>query len=183
MSVQLVDKSLARDRIVSTRRRLNDLRALGDQFGVRSQERHQLSQEFFFHAVGVIEMVAQLVNEGRALGMVPDMVSPRSVAAALAAADPIAPVLSRLYANLRRDPMPPNPYNDAGHIWRLWNYRHQVSHRGRNPFHFQLGAPPVMMLDPRNAASGNSTRPALDELQAMIDFVERECEAVLAQLP
>lgn len=79
--------------------------------------------------------------------------------------------------------MPSNPYGDAGYVWRLWNYRHQVSHRGRNPFAFQLGSPPSLTLDPRNPAAGQSTKSVQEELQGMLELVGRQCEAILAEFP
>lgn len=186
MAVSPLDNSLARDRIVSAKRRLGTLLALGDQgISALPQERQQLIQEFFFHAVGAVEMVAQLVNQGRAVGKSADTVSPSSVAKALPAHDPIAPILAGLYANASKDPMPGDPYSDAGYAWRLWNYRHQVSHRGRNPFLFREGSVPSvsLMLDPRDANVGHSTKSVQEELQEMLALVEREYEAILAHLP
>lgn len=179
------DKSLARDRITSAARRLSELLALGEQFSALPQERQQLVQEFFFHAVGAIEMVAQVVNQGRAVRKSAEMVSPSSVAEALPAADPISAMLLALYANPKKDPMPADPYQDNGRIWRLWNYRHQVSHRGRNPFLFRIGSlPPVsLMLDPRDPRAGHSSRSVQEELQEMLALVEQRCEAILANLP
>lgn len=103
-------------------------------------------------------MVAQLVNQGRALGKSADMVDPLSVARALPATGPIATILSGLYANPKKDTTPSDPpYGNAGCVWRLWYYRHQVSHRGRNPFLFRVGSmpPASLMIDPRNPAAGH----------------------------
>ncbi len=185
MAASPIDKSLARDRIVSAKRRLAELLALRERFSALPQERQQLTQEFFFHTVGAIEMVAQLVNQGRALGRPADMVTPVSVVEALPAADPIAPILTRLYANPKKDPIPADPYSDAGYVWRLWNYRHQVSHRGRNPFLFREGELPSvsLMIDPRNPATGHSTKSVQEELHRMLVLVERQCEAILEKLP
>jgi hypothetical protein len=180
-----LDKSLARDRITSAKRRLGNLVALGySGISARPQERQQFTQEFFLHAVGAVEMLAQLVNQGRALGKSPDQVSPPRVVKALSASDPIVPILSVLYANTRKNPMPADPYSDAGYIWRLWNYRHQVSHRGRNPFDFRIGGrhPVSLRLDPGNPVLGASKKPLLEELQEMIDFVEKQCEVILVHL-
>ena len=49
--------------------RLADLRALiqDNRLGADPDARHQVTQEFFFHAVGATEYLAQLVNERRSL--------------------------------------------------------------------------------------------------------------------
>src|SRR3989442_15636675 len=141
-----VDKSLVLEKIDFAKRRLADLVALGDRFFSHPPERRQPTEEFFFHTVGAVEMVAQLVNQGRGLGKSTEMVSPSSVAAALPAGDPIVHLLAALCANPKKEPMPPDPYGDAGYIWRLWNYRHQVNHRGRNPFDFSIGGGPKASL-------------------------------------
>lgn len=180
-----VDKSLARDRLTSARQRLSEFLALGDRIAQLPQERQQLIQEFFFHTVGAIEMVSQLVSQGRSLGISPEKINPFTVAKALAAGDPMKAVLVRLCANPGKDPIPSDPYSKAGYVWRLWNYRHQVSHRGRNPFLFRVGSVPLasLRLDPRDPSVGESVKSVQDELQAMLDMVERESEAILAHLP
>jgi hypothetical protein len=52
------------------RRRLGDIQALiaAKTLGTEPQLRQQLAQEFFFHLVGAVDILAQLVNERRALG-------------------------------------------------------------------------------------------------------------------
>jgi len=148
-------------------------------------ERQQLMQEFFFHAVAAIEMVAQLVNEARLLGKSAEVVNPLRVAKALPVGDPIRSLLACSYAYPKRDPMPADPYNDAGMIWRLWNYRHQVSHRGRNPFLFRVGSsPPVSLLvDPRSPGKDPSKKAVQAELEEILQLVEGRCKAILAHLP
>lgn len=185
MAPASIDKSLVRDRIASARRRLSDFLALGDNISSLPHERQQLVQEFFFHLVGAIEMVAQLVNQGRLLGKSAETVHPLSVANALPTNDPIKPLLISLYAQPKRDPMPADPYSDEGYVWRAWNYRHQVSHRGRNPFLFRVGATPPasLVLDPRNSQARGSIRPVQDELQDMLGLIEERCEAILDSLP
>jgi len=178
-----MDKSLARDRIGYARKRLNEFLALGDQVSALPFERQQLIQEFFWHCASAIEMVAQLVNDARTLGIAGDDVTVPAVVAKLPAGDPVRLLLASSHANPRRDPMPADPYSDEGYVWRLWNYRHQVSHRGRNPFDFG-GAPSVAIrLDPRNPALGASAKTAQEELQGILDLVEDRCEKVLAEFP
>jgi hypothetical protein len=114
---------------------LND----GDFAGADVHERQQLAQEFFFHLVGAIEVLAQLVNESRNLGLsVEDASAPRA-RDALPQGDPLHTALAQLYANTRRDPFPADPYGDEGLMYRIWNYRHQVTHRRRQPFLINIG--------------------------------------------
>src|SRR5262249_22492049 len=56
---------------------------------------------------------------------------------ALQAGDPLLAAMTGLYANPRRS-MPANPYTDDGVLARIWNYRHQVTHRRRQPFQFNV---------------------------------------------
>jgi hypothetical protein len=131
-----------RERLGSARRRKEELIALngGDLPGADPHYRQQLVQEFFFHIVGAIEMLAQLVNEARRLGFDVEDASASAVIRALPQGDGIRAALEALYANTRRGrPVPRDPYSDEGVIYRIWNYRHQVTHRGRQPFQFNIG--------------------------------------------
>ena len=60
-----------RERLRFAAVRRDDLLALndGDFLGADADERQQLVQEFFFHLVGAIEVLAQLVNDARGLGL------------------------------------------------------------------------------------------------------------------
>jgi hypothetical protein len=188
-----------RERLDFARRRLAQLLALngGDLAGADVHERQQLIQEFFFHLIGAIEVLAQLVNEVRVLGLDDEGVSVSAVAAQLRG-DPLEPLLRQLYANSRRRPVPANPYSDDALLFRAYNYRHQVTHRRRNPFNFHVrlgdaalstAAPPPpfsrtahLLIDPRDPGRGPSTATLADELERMLDLVTSRCEAVLAAL-
>jgi len=180
-----VDKSLVHDRIQSARKRAEDLIGLGVQIGALREERHRLIQEVFFHAVAALDMTAQLVNQARRLGIPGDEVTIWKVVGALPAADTIRALLMSSYANPNTDPKPEDPYSETGYIWRLWNYRHHVSHRGRSPFHFREGTtPPVSLaIDPRGPWLEPSQKSMADELEMMIRLVERRCEEILDHLP
>jgi hypothetical protein len=177
-----VDKSLVRDRLKSAKRRLDEFIVLWPNIGALTLERQQLTQEFFFHAVAAIEMTAQLVKQARTLGKQTDFGNPRSIGRNLPIGDAIRAMLLCSYAYPKREPMPIDPYSDAGMIWRLWNYRHQVSHRGRNPFAFSMTSA-SLFLDPRDPAKVPSKRTVRNELQEMYALVEGRCEAILALLP
>jgi hypothetical protein len=86
--------------------------------------------------------------------------------------------------------VPADPYGDAGTIFRIYNYRGQVTHRRRNPaiYGFVLGGEPTeptahFLVDPRYLASGPSERTAREDIGQMYAYVHDGCEAVLALLP
>lgn len=131
-----------RERLGSARRRKEELIHLngGDLPGADSHYRQQLVQEFFFHLVGAIDLLAQFVNEVRNLGLDIEDASVRNVIQSLPQGDELRAALAALYANTRRGkPVPSNLYSDEGVIYRIWNYRHQVTHRWRQPFQFNIG--------------------------------------------
>lgn len=130
-----MNQDLVRDRIDFARRRMKDLLALngGNLLGASAPDRDQLLMEFFFHVVGAVDLLAQLVNERRALGIPSEDVNVRSVVAALPPGDLVGSKLNALYQSPRQ-PFPSDPYNEEGYMYRVYNYRHQVTHRGTNPF-------------------------------------------------
>jgi hypothetical protein len=139
-----------RERLGFARRRKEELILLndGDLPGADPHHRQQLVQEFFFHLVGAIEVLAQLVNEARNLRLdVEDASAPR-VIQALPQVDRLRVALEALYANTRRKPVPSDPYSDEGVIFRIWNYRNQVTHRRRQPFQLNVGIGTVIDFGP-----------------------------------
>lgn len=85
-------------------------------------------------------MLAQFVNEARDLGLDVEDASAAAVIHALPQGDVLRAALAALYANTRRaKAAPSDPYSDEGVIYRIWNYRHQVTHRRRQPFQFNVG--------------------------------------------
>jgi hypothetical protein len=175
-----------RERLSFAEKRLNELLTLngGDLPGADAAERQQLVQEFFFHLVGATEVLAQLVSEVRGLGVETEGVSVRSVAQRLPSADPIQPLLSSLHMRTRGRPLLSDPYGDEGYMFRILNYRHQVTHRRRNPFLFRVGSSPPasFLLDPRDPRRVPSSRSAEKEMEHMMDLVGRKCEEVLGLL-
>jgi hypothetical protein len=141
MVVPALTSDDVRERLSFARLRQSELLALngGDFLGADPHYRQQLTQEFFFHLVGAIEVLAQYVNEARSLGLSIEDVSPRSVIAALPPGDALGDAISGLYANTRPGrPVPVDPYSDDGVLYRIWNYRHQVTHRRRQPFQLNI---------------------------------------------
>jgi hypothetical protein len=131
-----------RERLGFARRRKEELIALngGDLLGADPHYRQQLVQEFFFHLVGSIDLLAQFVNEACSLGLDIEDASTARVIQALPQGDGLQAALATLYANTRRGrPVPSDLYSDDGVIYRIWNYRNQVTHRRRQPFQLNVG--------------------------------------------
>ena len=174
------------ERLSFAEKRLNELLALnkGDFAGADTSERRQLLQEFFFHLVGATEVLAQLLNEVRGLGMVSEDVSVPVVACKLSGTDPVIKrMLSSLHQKTRRQPLPSDPYSDEGYIFRILNYRHQVTHRRRNPFLFRMpGRSASLYLDPRDPSGAPSEKSLQEEMKYMTKLIRDKCEGVMALL-
>lgn len=142
MTYQALTADDVRERLGFAGRRKDELIALngGDLLGADPHYRQQLVQEFFFHLVGTIDLLAQFVNEARSLGLdIEDASTPR-VIQALPQGNPLQALLAALYVNTRRGrPIPSDLYSDDGVIYWIWNYRHQVTHRRRQPFQLNVG--------------------------------------------
>lgn len=176
------------EKLTFVEKRLGELLELnnGDLAGADATSRQQLLQEFFFHVVGAIDVLAQLVNQEQKLGFEPDKVNVRGVENKLSDTDPIRALLSSLYSNPNKRPLPENPYSDEGYIYRLYNYRNHVTHRRRNPFFIAvyLNSPGTsretrLMLDPRDPNSGPSNKLANAELMYILRLVRIKCEGIL----
>lgn len=180
-----VETVLARLSFAKTR--LGELLDLngGNLRGAKADDRDRLTMEFFFHAVGATEFLAQLVNERCTLGLDPESVSVLDVAANPKTPASIASTIQSLYARTRNVPLPADPYTDDALIYRIVNYRHQVNHRGRNPFLIRMGAEPPfsLILDPRDVDRKPSEKPIQEELTRMLKLVTMRCEQVLTLLP
>jgi len=171
-------------------RRLHELLKLnnGNLLGANELDRQQLIQEFFFHLVGTIEELAQLVNDKRGLNLPSESVSIRSVAEHLPPNDQLVPKLQALYSNTRGQPLPPDPYSDDGYMFRTYNYRNQVAHRGRNPWNFNIGKGAVeptsitLQLDPRGTNRVGSIKSVQDDLEYMFRLVKKRCSDALSVL-
>lgn len=170
--------------------RLADLNALieDNRLAADPDARHQVTQEFFFHAVGATEYLAQLVNERRSLALGAEDVAVYKVVREIERRDPADPLLAplrSLSADTRKTPLLADPYSDEGLVYRIINYRNEVAHRNTNPFHFVLSAGPkvaFLWLDPRDHARGQSVRPVNTDLSSMLAVVDRGCRMVLGLL-
>lgn len=179
------------EKLSFAKRRLQELNELngGDLAGADGSFRQQLLQEFFFHLVGSIDLLAQFINEVRVLGLNSEDVTVTSISKKLASSDRIKPILDTLYRN-SRESFPADPYNDEAYIYRIYNYRHQVTHRRRNPLYIftYLGSHRTnlpdtsLMLDPRDESKGPSNKSALEELSYMYSLVESRCLEIIEML-
>jgi hypothetical protein len=176
------------ERLNFARKRRDDLLALngGDLQHSDGHERQQLLQEFFFHLLGSVDVLAQLVNECHALGHDAEYVTIGYLQNKLSG-DLLETDLQSLYALTRGQPLPADPYSDDGYIFRAYNYRHLVTHRRKFPVLFRIGStPPVsFILDPRQEVGqgpNHSVEPWDKELNRMFDVVNRRMTTVLAKL-
>lgn len=176
------------ERLDFARVRRDDLLALngGDLQHSDAHERQQLLQEFFFHLLGAVDVLAQLVNERHALGHHAENVTIGYLQDKLSG-DPLETDLQALYARTRRQPLPADPYSDDGYIFRAYNYRHLVTHRRKFPVLFRMGSTPLVsfILDPREEPGqgpNHSVEPYDKELDCMLDVVKRRVAGVLVAL-
>jgi len=174
------------DRLLFARRRLRELERLnnGDLAGAQHRDRQQLIQELFFHLVGAVEFLAQVVNTSKNLRMDREKVSVGAVCKKLSNGDPIGTLLEQLHPRTRGRPSPPDPYSEEGCHFRILVLRNRVSHRGLNPFLFRAGSTPrsSLFIDPRNPDLDGSQKPAIDELNHFWNLVNDKCQQVLRQL-
>jgi len=182
------------DRLSFAWRRLKELEELTrddeDLGGADPKERQQLIQEFFFHLLGAIEFLAQVVNTSKSLGIDMERVTINRVCNMLNAQDiPIKTTLEKLHPPTYNQQLPPDPYSDAGCHYRIVVYRNRVCHHGNNPFCFRayIGSPnelppTSLFLDPRYRNLGASKESAISELNRFYELVKAKCLQVLKML-
>lgn len=191
--IELSSIGAVNDRLFFAKQRFRDLELLnsGDLAGANISDRQQLIQEFFFHLVGSIEFIAQVINTSKMLNIHPENVRPHRVCDHLDNNDPIKPLLTQLYPRTRNESLPQNPYSDEASHLRILLIRHFVCHLGNNPFHFRQGSTlprSSLVLDPRELFDPNVTNPrssrvaALDELNHFFVLVENKCRRIIAYL-
>ena len=176
----------SKGRLLFAARRLNDLRALkgGDLARVQPAERQQPLQEFFFHLVGAINLLAQHINAARELGLGPEDVTVDAVCKKLGDDDPVRKLLKALHPRTRGKKLPADAYSEEGSHFRILLLRNYVSHQRDSPFFFRQGSEPrsSLELDPRCGRLGGSKRAALCELQLFHELVSKKCTQILELL-
>lgn len=153
----------------------------GDIGGADIRHRDRPLFEFFFHLVGSIEFIALYLAEKNNL-QIPELeVNPSKVAGKLTGRK--ATLLHQLWCNPNRG-APTDLYSDKGMIYRIWNYRHQSAHRGRNYHSFFLSDKSPydvrLQLDPRDPAKVPCKDTIYVDLPRMMDFVELRVRELLA---
>lgn len=177
-----------------SQKRYEDLCSLnfGDLPGANSSDKQMLAQEFFVHLVGSIDYLAQWINNVQSLGMDKDKVTISKICGKLDKNKPLYKVVSSLYCNPRDEPhlLEEKGYSfsnsQKGLIYRMWNYRNQVVHRGRQAF-FTI-TPFVndtvvkygshLVLDPRSEKFMASNRTVQEDLEEMLNLVRNKIEKV-----
>ena len=171
------------DRLFFARQRLTELERLnnGDLAGAQPRDRQQLIQEFFFHLVGAVEFLTQVVNTSKNLLINPEEVNVRDVCKKLPNGSRIRRLLEQLHPITRGKPLPLDPYSEEGCHFRILVFRNRVCHQGHNPFFFRVGSIPrsSLFIDPRNGNLGGSQKPAIDELWHFWKLVNDKCQQVL----
>jgi hypothetical protein len=186
MSGYVVESDDVRQRFRFARRRLGDIHDLngGNFAGASAEDKHQLVQEFFFHLGAGLELAAQFVNAELRLGISPDKVSMVGVIEAIPTGHPVLESVKALYATPRRQPMPGDPYSEDGIVWRAYNYRHQVTHRSRNPFLYRssTGYGASFLLDPRKDSAEASILTIHEDMRRMLEVFGARFEKLVQSL-
>jgi len=176
-----------RNKLIFAERRLRDIRHLnnGKLEGANGQERQQLIQEFFFHLVGSIDFLLQVVNQERHLNLDEEDVNIREICARLSNTDPIKPLLQQLHPNPKKVPLTGSVYSEENNHLRIMMLRHKVVHQGDNPFHLRMmkDLPNCsLFLNPTCPKSKGSKYHVFDELDIFLKLVWGKSEKVLKLL-
>lgn len=148
--------------------------------GADASVRLRLMQEFFFHLIGAVEVVSQIVDDREGLGL-GEEATIRNVCTRLAAGSAGLAALGGLCQQTRSKSVPADPYSEDGLLFRALVHRHNVTHRHMSPFLIRIGgSPPASLpIDPRIYSGNYSDLPAEQELKAMLSAVRDRCVATL----
>lgn len=186
-----LEDSLVKDSVIDklsfAKNRLDEICQLvaANKISADAKLRQQLAQEFFFHLLGAVDYLAQLVNTSKNLGMASDEVLVYKVRDKLKQAfinDPLISILDSLSVNIKKEPFPSDPFSDFGLMYRLINYRNEVVHRNTNPYHFILSAGSgfaEFWLDPRDYSIGKTGVCVDTDLKNMFNFIEQRIQQAL----
>jgi hypothetical protein len=148
--------------------------------------RDRTVQEFFFHLVGSIDFCAQHVNQRRPeAGVHYEGVTAR----ALLKAGALHKVFTSIFKELTADtgykkPVPQDWYSKEGVIYRIYNFRNQVTHRGINPL-VSGGGGIRLYIDPRpdrKEVYKYSKHTVFEELPMMYAHVETRVMKLLTMV-
>lgn len=169
------------------KKRLDEICQLvsSNSISVDANLRQQITQEYFFHLLGAVEYLAQLVNKNLDLGIDPAHVSVYKVCEGLRLTrnhDPLIPILDALSVDTKKPFPTTDPFAGKGLVYRLINYRNEVVHRNTNPFHFSMREGPgfaEFWLDPREHSIGKTGVCVDVDLKSMFNIVEQQIQAAL----
>jgi len=186
----MIDPKQVNERLTFAKQRLEELVKINKKYRdlsmAKGTYKQQLIQEFFFHLVGAIEFLTQLVNISKNLGINIEDVTVGEVCNKLPRGDRISVLLKKLRPKTRGEDLPPNPYSDEGCHFRILVHRHRVTHQTRNPFFIRVVVPgppkSSLFLDPRDPKSKGSKKLVIDELNEFWDLVNDKCQKVLTLL-
>lgn len=182
-----LSKWVIREKLGFAERRLRELTNLyGGVLGAApSADRQILLQEFFFHAAGAVDLVAQLVNQDAKLGLDPEDVHVSGVMQMLPPGSPLRSALESMYAPTRGKSLAGPPDSPEGYMFRFFVHRHVMTHQRPGNLFIRRGSSPEssLFIDPRDRSLGASPRSAIDELREMYSLVSQRCESVLGLLP
>ena len=183
----LMDRDLVERKLGFASRRVEGICALIAEGRLASDvdTRHQLSQEFFLHAVGACEYVAHLANERLKLGLGAKDVTAKAVKMQVRQPkypDLLVAAMKALHVQVGPNRFPADPYSRDGLFYRLYNYRNTVAHRGISPFQFSLREGPRIAhlhLDPSDPERGPSTASVDVDVKRMFEVVDQRCRKAL----
>ncbi len=198
MTIKVSTEKFINDCLSFSIRRLKDLENLnnGDIAGADRELREQLVREFFFHLVGAIDFLSQLINTKKNLQIPPIRVKVYSVVEGLKILDlndPIIPILSLLHPDTSNSaPLPRDPYSEEGSHYRIIIYRNFITHRSYNPIKVKMPGRSVHLIiyphhpsylsDPRDPYNNNSEETILDELKYFHKLVQEKCKNIINML-
>lgn len=173
-----------RNRLYFAEKRLNELKKLnnGKIEGASGKERQQLIQEFFFHLVGSIDFLFQVVNQSRKLCIPEEDVKEPIVCERLMPTDSIKPLLKQIHPRTKDRSIEGDPYSEDNSYFRILILRHKVCHQGDNPLHLRMGGSlpcASLFIDPRDSSQGGSDKHVFDELDNFLMLVRNKVEQVL----
>ncbi len=184
------DPKQIKDRLSFAKRRLKELVKINKKYEDLSRTKdiykQQLIQEFFFHLVGAIEFLAQLVNTSKNLGIDIEDVNVVRVCNRLSNGDQIRVLLEKLHPKTRGRDLAQDPYSEEGSHFRIILMRNIVCHHAPAGFSILVivpGPPKTRLyIDPRYPNKGGSEKLVIDELNEFWDLVYDKCQKVLKLL-
>jgi len=186
----MIDREKINERLTFARQRLEELGEINKKYGdisvAKGTDTQKLIQEFFFHLVGAIDFLAQLVNTSKNLGIDIEDVIVRKVCNQLPKGDKIRVLLEKLHPETRGQNLPQDPYSEEGSHFRIILMRNRVCHHDMAGFSILAIVPGLikkrLFIDPRDPKPNGSKKLVIDELNEFWGLVNDKCQKVLKLL-